>query len=131
MLSVGRVFDASCRLLCRNFLTSSGGESRKRKMEDDPASKRTKKGKRKVLGAAQTGVDPSGYVEVIPISKKSDLLQEGWHPVQLSKSARALQAAISENRMAMTSWKGYRMVRAGIFKLLQYAAKFPPSLEAE
>ncbi|GMH36621.1 hypothetical protein BSKO_04494 [Bryopsis sp. KO-2023] len=83
--------------------------------------------KKKSLDTAETKVDSEGtkprgernpdeYVRVIPVSRKPqpkpEVKQQGWHPVQLSKTDKASQMEVSEERMSVTSRKGYRMVRA-------------------
>ena len=45
-----------------------------------------------------------------PLSRKSELLQEGWRPVQLSAVDKAPQVVLSDDRRTATSAKGYRMV---------------------
>jgi len=37
--------------------------------------------------------------------------QEGWRPVMLSKVDKAPQMTLGEDRLSVTSSKGYRMVR--------------------
>ena len=52
-----------------------------------------------------------GQVRVVPVPRRAELLlaQEGWRPVALSKADRAPQAALSDDRLSVTSAKGYRM----------------------
>lgn len=73
--------------------------------------KRSKKGK-KSKGSSKAVIpelNPSDYVRVVKVTNKDDLLHEG--PVLLSKSDKASQMHLSDNRMSVTSSKGYRMVR--------------------
>ncbi|DBB09777.1 TPA: hypothetical protein ACH3X3_001407 [Trebouxia sp. C0006] len=72
--------------------------------------KRSKKGK-KSKGSSKAVIpelNPSDYVRVVKVTNKDDLLHEG--PVLLSKSDKASQMLLSDNRMSVTSSKGYRMV---------------------
>ncbi len=54
-----------------------------------------------------------GQVRVVPVPRRAELLlaQEGWRPVALSKADRAPQAALSDDRLSVTSAKGFRMAR--------------------
>ena len=74
-------------------------------------AKRSKKGKKSKGGskAVIPELNPSDYVRVVKVTNKDDLLHEG--PVLLSKSDKAGQMQLSDNRMSVTSSKGYRMVR--------------------
>ncbi|KAA6425420.1 MAG: Set1 Ash2 histone methyltransferase complex subunit ASH2 [Trebouxia sp. A1-2] len=74
--------------------------------------KRSKKGKKSKGGskAVIPELNPSDYVRVVKVTNKDDLLHEG--PVLLSKSDKASQMHLSDNRMSVTSSKGYRMARA-------------------
>ena len=74
-----------------------------------PPPKRSKKGKKKAR-AGDLSVEE--YVRVVPVPRRSELLQEGWQPVMLSKIDKAAQAQLSADRRTVTSSKGYRMVRA-------------------
>lgn len=77
--------------------------------------KRSKKGK-KSKGNGKAFIpelNPSDYVRVVKVTNKDDLLHEG--PVLLSKSDKAAQMQLSDNRMSVTSSKGYRMVRHHYF----------------
>lgn len=75
-------------------------------------AKRSKKGKKSKGGskAVIPELNPSDYVRVVKVTNKDDLLHEG--PVLLSKSDKAGQMQLSDNRMSVTSSKGYRMARA-------------------
>ena len=76
----------------------------------EPSAKRSKKGKKAKTGskAAIPELNPSDYVRVVKVTNRDDLLHEG--PVLLSKSDKANQMTLSDNRMTVTSSKGYRMV---------------------
>lgn len=76
----------------------------------EPSAKRSKKGKKAKTGskAAIPELNPSDYVRVVKVTNRDDLLHEG--PVLLSKSDRANQMTLSDDRMTVTSSKGYRMV---------------------
>lgn len=76
---------------------------------EQPA-KRSKKGKKAKGGskAAIPELNPSDYVRVVKVTNRDDLLHEG--PVMLSKSDKAGQMTLSDDRMTVTSSKGYRMV---------------------
>lgn len=91
--------------------------SRKRSLPPitDAPLKRSKKGKKsKGNGKAVIPeLNPSDYVRVVKVTNKDDLLHEG--PVLLSKSDKAAQMQLSDNRMSVTSSKGYRMVRHHYF----------------
>jgi len=54
-----------------------------------------------------------GQVRVVPVPRRAELLlaQEGWRPIALSKADRAPQAALSDDRLSVTSAKGFRMAR--------------------
>ena len=76
---------------------------------EQPA-KRSKKGK-KAKGGSKASIpelNPSDYVRVVKVTNRDDLLHEG--PVMLSKSDKAGQMTLSDDRMTVTSSKGYRMV---------------------
>lgn len=88
--------------------------SRKRSLppSTEGPPKRSKKGK-KSKGSSKAVIpelNPSDYVRVVKVTNKDDLLHEG--PVLLSKSDKASQMLLSDNRMSVTSCKGYRMARA-------------------
>ncbi len=74
-------------------------------------AKRSKKGKKSKGGskAVIPELNPSDYVRVVKVTNRDDLLHEG--PVLVSKSDKAGQMQLSDNRMSVTSSKGYRMVR--------------------
>lgn len=76
----------------------------------EPSAKRSKKGKKAKTGskAAIPELNPSDYVRVVKVTNRDDLLHEG--PVMLSKSDKANQMTLSDNRLTVTSSKGYRMV---------------------
>ena len=76
----------------------------------EPSAKRSKKGKKAKGGskAAIPELNPSDYVRVVKVTNRDDLLREG--PVLLSKSDKAGQMTLSDDRMTVTSSKGYRMV---------------------
>ena len=76
----------------------------------EPSAKRSKKGKKAKTGskAAIPELNPSDYVRVVKVTNRDDLLHEG--PVLLSKSDKANQMTLSNDRMTVTSSKGYRMV---------------------
>lgn len=75
-----------------------------------PLSKRSKKGKKAKNGNKTVipELNPSDYVRVVKVTNKEDLLHEG--PVLLSKIDKAGQMTLSEDRLTVTSSKGYRMV---------------------
>ena len=77
----------------------------------DLPAKRSKKGKKSKGGskAVIPELNPSDYVRVVKVTNRDDLLHEG--PVLLSKSDKAGQMQLDEHRTAVTSSKGYRMVR--------------------
>ncbi|KAL3159696.1 hypothetical protein ABBQ38_010102 [Trebouxia sp. C0009 RCD-2024] len=77
----------------------------------EPSAKRSKKGKKAKTGskAAIPELNPSDYVRVVKVTNRDDLLHEG--PVMLSKSDKANQMTLSDNRLTVTSSKGYRMHR--------------------
>ena len=76
----------------------------------EPSARRSKKGKKAKAGskAAIPELNPSDYVRVVKVTNRDDLLHEG--PVLLSKSDKANQMTLSDDRMTVTSSKGYRMV---------------------
>ncbi|KAL3157668.1 hypothetical protein ABBQ32_012107 [Trebouxia sp. C0010 RCD-2024] len=78
----------------------------------EPSAKRSKKGKKAKTGskAAIPELNPSDYVRVVKVTNRDDLLHEG--PVMLSKSDKANQMTLSDDRLTVTSSKGYRMARA-------------------
>ena len=75
-----------------------------------PPPKRSKKGKKAKNGnkAVIPELNPSDYVRVVKVTNREDLLHEG--PVLLSKVDKAGQMVLSEDRLTVTSSKGYRMV---------------------
>lgn len=76
----------------------------------EPSAKRSKKGKKAKTGSKATipELNPSDYVRVVKVTNRDDLLHEG--PVLLSKSDKANQMTLSDDRVTVTSSKGYRMV---------------------
>lgn len=54
---------------------------------------------------------PEDMVRLLPLSKQPDLLAKGWRPVQLSKHDKAPGMTLSDDQRAVSSSKGYRMVR--------------------
>lgn len=89
-----------------------------------PPPKRSKKGK-KAKGGTSTLIpelNPSDYVRVVKVTNKEDLLHEG--PVLLSKVDKAGQMTLDQDRLSVTSSKGYRMVTSDQSSLLvlQHAA---------
>lgn len=75
-----------------------------------PAPKRSKKGKKAKNGNRTIipELNPSDYVRVVKVTNKEDLLHEG--PVLLSKVDKAGQMLLTQDRLSVTSSKGYRMV---------------------
>ncbi|CAL5229622.1 g12986 [Coccomyxa viridis] len=73
-----------------------------------PPAKRSKKGKKKHQGQASA----ADYLKVTPLSREADLLREENAHTQLSKSEKAQQMTLSEDKLSVTSHKGYRMARA-------------------
>ena len=55
--------------------------------------------------------DPSDFVHITRVVNKEDILAEGPRDVLLSKVDRAQQMQLGDDRLSVTSRKGYRMVR--------------------
>ena len=113
------IYDANnnCRpaLVCAALTeaqVSTTEHSRKHSLPptNEPSAKRSKKGKKAKTGskAAIPELNPSDYVRVVKVTNRDDLLHEG--PVLLSKSDKANQMTLSDDRLTVTSSKGYRMV---------------------
>ena len=58
--------------------------------------------------------DPSDFVRITRVVNKEDILAEGPRDVLLSKVDRAQQMQLGDDRLSVTSRKGYRMVRQAV-----------------
>ncbi|GBF97369.1 histone methyltransferase complex subunit [Raphidocelis subcapitata] len=70
-----------------------------------------KRGDRRVAQADEAEARPEDFVHIVPYRKPA-ANKEGWRPVSLSRSDKAAQLTLSEDRLAVTGAKGYRLVRA-------------------
>ena len=77
-------------------------------------ARRSKKGRKRARTGPTGELSAEELVRVVPVPRRSEMLlqQEGWRPVQLSKADRAPQAVLSDDRLSVTSAKGFRTVRA-------------------
>ncbi|KAK9831379.1 hypothetical protein WJX81_007699 [Elliptochloris bilobata] len=87
--------------------------------EDDEADEaihipvRSKKGRKRARTGTTGELTAEELVRVVPVPRRSELLlqQQGWRPVQLSKADKAPEATLSEDRLSVTSAKGFRTAR--------------------
>ena len=84
---------------------------------DKLPAKRQKKAPRKDYDDM---VVSSEYVLVKPVSKRAMKLgqKKEWRPVQLCSVDKAPEVKLSAERLAMTSWKGYRMASAVLLSVM-------------
>lgn len=70
-----------------------------------------KRGDRRAAHGDEVEAKQEDFVRIVPY-KKPPAEKEGWQPVGLSKSNKAPQLQLSDDRMSVTGCKGYRMARA-------------------
>lgn len=100
--------------------TTDGGKRRADGNADGGLPRRSKKGKKgrrngngsSASGSVPAEPQPQELVAVSPLAPNAEILQEGRRPVMLSKVERAPQMTLGEDRLSVTSHKGYRTVRA-------------------
>lgn len=70
-----------------------------------------KRGDRRVAHVDEVEAKPEDFVRIVPYKKPAPD-REGWRPVALSRTDKAQQLQLSNDRLSVTGSKGYRMARA-------------------
>ncbi|KAI8474829.1 MAG: concanavalin A-like lectin/glucanase domain-containing protein [Monoraphidium minutum] len=87
----------------------AGGAEAEGKAAQRRASK--KRGDRGRAAADEVEAKPEDFVHLVPYKKPAPD-KDGWRPVCMSRADKAPQIALSEDRLAVTAAKGYRLARA-------------------
>lgn len=71
-----------------------------------------KRGDKRAANADEVEAKPEDFVNLVPYRKPAKDRDGQWRPVSLSKTDKAPQLSLSDDRMSVTGAKGYRLARA-------------------
>jgi Set1/Ash2 histone methyltransferase complex subunit ASH2 len=90
---------------------AAGGAEADTKATRRAAGGGKKRGGNRVARGDEVEARPEDFVRIVPY-KKPAADKEGWRPVGVSRTDKAQQLALGDDRLGVTGSKGYRTARA-------------------